>query len=296
MSLPVQLGLNLSSVQPALVARYAVLAEQMGFESVWIGEHICVPIADDWWRGPEQDAHLGDDPEQAANRRPFDPESPFLDPLVVFAHLAALTTTLRFGTGIYMAPLRHPIHLAKLAATADVISGGRIELGVGLGWLPDEYRNLNVDWARRGRICDETLACIQTLFADPAPSFAGEFFNFAPIGFQPKPVQSPLPILVGGDSPAAFRRAGQYANGWYGAPEHNAKVREQLERFGRADQPFTYSSISVGMVGRAFLEEAAALGTGRCVVTPWKRHGVGEVGEAGFAELEGWAKTVGLIG
>jgi probable F420-dependent oxidoreductase len=295
MTLPVQLGLNLASVQPHLVVRYATFAEEIGFESVWIGEHICVPAGDDWWQGPEQEAHLGDDPEEAANRKPFEPDSPFLDPMAALAHLAGVTKTIRLATGIYMLPLRHPLLTAKMAATVDVLSGGRFELGIGLGWLPAEYQNLDVDWAARGRICDESLACIQALLSEAHPSFAGEFFNFPPIGFEPKPVQRPLPILIGGEGKAAFRRAGQYGTGWYGAPEHNQSVGEQLDRFGRSDLPFTFSSISVGMVGRAFLEEAADLGTDRCVVTPWLRHSAGEVGEGGFAELETWAKTVGLL-
>lgn len=294
MTLPVKLGLNLSAVQPRLLADYAILAEDLGFESLWLGEHIAIPVADDWWQGPEQDKHLAvNEPE---HRKPFYPNSAFLDPLVALSHIAALTRRVRLGTGIYMIALRHAIATARMVAALDLLSKGRLEFGIGLGWLPDEYAFLGQDWAQRGSRTDEAIRCVQALLSQEAPSFAGEHFNFPPIGFEPKPVQSPVPILIGGDSPAAFRRAGRLGNGWYGAPASNAKVREELDRAGRGDAPFSYSSISVGAVTRADLDAAAALGTTRCVVTPWKGRKAGEAGPEGLGELERFAAEIGLGG
>ncbi|MDB5417033.1 MAG: putative F420-dependent oxidoreductase [Phenylobacterium sp.] len=293
MSAPVAVGLNLVWVKPEHMVEYARLAEALGFESVWAGEHVAVPARDDWWVGPEQEKHLrGPNPEL---KMPFAPKSPFLDPLVVLAHLAAATTRLRLGVGIYMLALRDPILAGRAITAVDVLSGGRLDLAVGLGWLPDEYRFTNNDWTARGRRTDEMIRCLRALFEQEEPEFHGEFFDFEPIGFEPKPLQRPrLPIHVGGGPGPAVRRAATLGDGWYGAPQLNATVREALKRAGREADPFHFSTISIGPMTPAELDGLAALGTQRVVVTPWPGKKVGEVGREGLADVERFARACGL--
>lgn len=185
-----------------------------------------------------------------------------------------------------MLPLRHPILVARMLSAVDILSGGRLDFGVGLGWLPDEYDFTNSDWKTRGRQMDESIRCLRALFEEDEPSFDGEYFSFPPIGFEPKPLQKPLPIYIGGDSKAAIRRAATLADGWYGSPHQNSDVKEQLVLAGRDPGAFRFSSIHIGPVTEELVAEVAGLGTTRMVVTPWKKCKPGQVGREGLEQLE----------
>lgn len=290
---PVKIGLNIVWVQTDLLADYARAAEDMGYESLWSGEHICLTTAPDWWRLFPGAQALGD--AFTEDMVPFTPDSNFPDPMVVLAHLASVTSRVRLGIGIYMLALRDPVLIGKTLATLDVISNGRIDMAVGLGWSADEYRWTGNDWHTRGKRMNETIAALRVLFEQEHPEFHGEFFDFGPMGFQPKPVQRPMPIHIGGGAGPAVRRAAQLGDGWYGNPADIPAIREQLHANGRGNDPFEFSTITLqGPVSLAELNALAALGVDRVVVTPWIGTRVGEVGREGLDVIEQYAKSIGM--
>jgi probable F420-dependent oxidoreductase len=226
---------------------------------------------------------------------PFGLDSDFPDPLIVLAQLATVTERVRLGVGIYMLALRDPVLVGKTLATLDVISGGRLDLAVGLGWTPDEYTWTGNEWKERGRRMNELIAALRTLFEQEHPEFHGEFFDFGPMGFQPKPVQRPMPIHIGGGAGPAVRRAGRLGDGWYGNPADIPAIRLELEQAGRGDAPFQFSTITLsGPVGLDQLQALADLGVDRVVVTPWATSKVGTVGREGMAVVEQYANEIGL--
>ena len=189
-------GINLGAcARPDVAVRVAQAAEAAGFDSVWTGEHVVLP-----------------DPQ--APPSPAPPRTPFLDPLVALAHLAGHTRRLRLATGIVILPQRNPLVLAKEVASLDVLSGGRAVLGVGAGYLHQEFAALGVPFARRGERTDEYIDALRALWSQEKPAFAGRFAAFSGIDAQPRPVQRPgAPIVVGGTSPGALRRAVARGNG-----------------------------------------------------------------------------------
>src|SRR5690606_11289685 len=123
--------------------------------------------------------------------------------------------TIRLGVSVYLAALRHPIAVAKQVASLDQLAGGRLLLGVGAGWIPEEYETLGIPFAERGRFLDEHVEAMRTLWRDERPRYAGKHYRFENIGFEPKPVRRDVPILVGGNSAAARRRAARLGDGWH---------------------------------------------------------------------------------
>jgi probable F420-dependent oxidoreductase len=172
-------------------------AESAGFDSLWAGEHIVLP-----------------DPQVPPS--PMSPQDPALDSLLALTWAAAHTTTIRLATGIVILPQRNPVVLAKQVATLDVLSGGRLALGVGAGYLEPEFRALGANFAARGAVTDEYLDAMATLWYDEHPEYHGHFVDFAGVDAQPRPLQQPIPLVVGGHSPPAYRRAVARAHGWYG--------------------------------------------------------------------------------
>jgi probable F420-dependent oxidoreductase len=184
-----------SSTDPERLARRARRAEEVGFESLWVGDHIALPA---------------DAPDNPARE-------PRLEALVTLAHLAALTRRVRLAVGVIVLPQRQPVLLAKQLTSIDVLSGGRLIVGIGVGYLEAEFQALGVTLADRGARTDEYLAAMRALWDEPVPAFTGRFVSFGGVVERPRPVQRPHPpIVVGGHSPAAHRRAVQTAHGWYG--------------------------------------------------------------------------------
>lgn len=202
-------GINFGPCADAQVAlRVAQAAEQHGLESVWTGEHVVLP-----------------DPQVPPS--PVPPETPFLDPAVALAYIAAGTTTLRLGTGIIILPQRNPLVLAKELASVDVASRGRLIFGLGIGYLKQEFDALGIPFDHKGARTIEYLEAILAMWTQPTPRYAGRFVRFESIQSLPRPVQRPHPpIVIGGATPEAFRRAVQHGNGWYGfALDADAAVR-----------------------------------------------------------------------
>ena len=183
--------------QPDALVRAARAAEEAGFDSVWAGEHVVLP-----------------DPQVPPS--PMGPQDPALDPLLALAWAGARTTTIRLATGIVILPQRNPLVLAKQVASLDVLSGGRVMLGVGAGYLEPEFRAVGANFADRGAVTDEFLDAMHALWYDRHPAYHGRFADFAGVDAYPRPVQRPIPLIVGGHTGPAYRRAVARAHGWYG--------------------------------------------------------------------------------
>lgn len=198
------------------------VAEQAGFDSVWGGEHVIRPsqIASPY-------------PYRSDGEMPGEDETPIPDPLIWLAYVAAAAPTLRLGTCILIVPQRNPVVLAKELATLDWLTGGRVELGLGVGWLEEEFQALGVPWARRGARNDEYVAAMKALWAGPHAEFHGEFVDFEPATCSPRPVNGDIPILIGGDTPAALRRAARLGDGYFPGTTKPDELSQLIEDLGR---------------------------------------------------------------
>lgn len=261
-------GIPLFMLRPEQMADVAVRAEALGFESVWVAEHLVFPST-------IQSRY----PYAAEGVPPINPATPLLDPLMVLMQVAARTQRIRLGTNVYILPLRHPIAVARMVTTLDVLSGGRVSFGVGLGWLAEEFEAVGLDFATRAVRGREAIRALRALWTEEEPSFHGRTVQFGPVRFEPKPAQRPHPpILVGGESPAALKRAAELGDGWYGVghtPEtaagQVARLREQLAAAGRAGVPFDYTLSHKGELTRDELRRYEEIGITRVVSLPWRR-------------------------
>jgi probable F420-dependent oxidoreductase len=225
------------AADPDALRSLAQAAEDLGFDSIWLSDHVVVPehIASSYPYDPD-------------GRFPTLPNQPYLEPLSALAYLAGMTRRVRLGTHVLILPYRHPLLTAKMVTTIDNLSGGRVDLGIGVGWMREEFEALGQPtYARRGAATDEQLRILKTVWSEEVASFEGEFYSFERLGALPHPLQKPHPpIWVGGHSPAALRRTARYGDGWLpiGArppadlpPEtiaaNWATVRAEAERFGR---------------------------------------------------------------
>lgn len=198
-----KIGVQLAGVSPMYWVETARAVDEAGFESVWLPEHLVFPV------------EMSGSPHTGHAQPPVPPDTPVFDPLLVLGAIAATTTNIRLGTDVYNIGLRHPFVTARAIATLDVLSGGRVEFGIGASWLEEEWDATGLDFATRGRRVDETIDVCRRLWSEDVIEHRGEFFDFAPVMFNPKPVQSPEAMLViGGDGAAAKRRAALVADGW----------------------------------------------------------------------------------
>jgi probable F420-dependent oxidoreductase len=195
-------------------------AEERGFHSLWVAEHVV--LFDDY----------GSQYPYAANGRiPAPPESGMLEPFTALSFLAAVTKTLRLGTGICLLPQRNPVYTAKEAANVDFLSGGRLDLGIGVGWLAEEFRVVNVPFERRGARCRSYVEVMRTLWCDAVSEHKDEFYELPACRMYPKPVQKPHPPLhFGGETDAALRRVADIGQGWYGFNRDPREAREGISR------------------------------------------------------------------
>jgi probable F420-dependent oxidoreductase len=199
------------AVTPEGAIALATTAEDLGYESLWTVEHVVVP-AD----------YASAYPYSPTGRMPGTEDVPIPDPLVWLTWAAAHTTRIRLATGILILPQRNPVILAKETATLDLLSGGRLTLGVGVGWLQEEFDAIGVPFAERSAITDEYVEALRVLWCDAEPTFHGTHASFERARMHPKPVQQPIPIVVGGHTKAAARRAGRLGDGFFpgrGRPE-----------------------------------------------------------------------------
>ncbi len=241
----------------------AVMAEAVGFESIWTIEHVIFPSG-----------YESSYPYARSGRMPLRPTDPLPDPLIWLTWAAALTTRIRLATGIVILPQRNPLVLAKEVATLDHLSGGRVDLGIGVGWLREEFDALGVPWDRRGARTDEYVDVMRTLWRGEEAGFDGEFVSFRGVTSSPTPTRGSVPIVVGGHTRAAAERAGRLGDGFFPAKGDLAGllevVRESAERAGRRPEDIEITTVAPDLHSSvdpaAFVEEMAALGVQRLVV------------------------------
>ena len=208
------------------VGRMAVAAEQYGYDSVWVADHIVIP--NDITLDEEHKAVIELAQKQNA------------DALISLAFVAGQTRRVRLGTSVMVLPLRNPVLAAKMLASLDALSGGRVILGTGIGWMAEEFGALGAPaYKQRGRITDEWIRIMRACWTQKNPAYKGDHYSFSPVHFSPQP-EKPIPIWVGGNSPAALRRAGTLGDGWLGSrvgpadiPPAIAAIRQAAEAAGR---------------------------------------------------------------
>jgi probable F420-dependent oxidoreductase len=195
-------------------------AEDRGFESIWVAEHVVL-----------FDDYESQYPYAADGRFPGGGDTGLLEPLTALTYLAAVTDRIRLGTGICLVPQRNPVYTAKQVVDLDNLSGGRVDFGIGVGWLREEFDVLNLPFEDRGARTDEYLQVMRSLWTDDVSSFEGEHYDLPECRMYPKPVQQPHPpIHVGGESNAALRRAARHGDGWYSFNRLPADLDEPLGR------------------------------------------------------------------
>ena len=208
---------------PEGAAALAAVAEEAGFESLWTVEHVVVPKG-----------YASAYPYSGTGKMPGNEDSPIPDPLVWLAWVAAKTTTVRLCTGVLILPQRPPALTAKEVATLDVLSGGRVTLGVGVGWLAEEFRVLGVPFEERGARTDEAIQALRAFWTQDEPTMHGKFYDFEAAVCSPRPVQAGgVPIVVGGHTVAAARRAGRLGDGFFPAraqPEELTGLMNEARR------------------------------------------------------------------
>ncbi len=218
-------GVALGALNPHFHLDAVDAAERLGFESVWLPEHLVFPV------------EMTRSPRPGEEHPPVPSTTPIFDAFTYLAFIAARTQRVRVGTHVYNVGLRHPFVSARAVATLDQLSGGRFEYGVGAGWLEQEWIAAGLDFASRGRRVDEILEVSQRLWTEATIEHHGEFFDFDAVAFEPKPMQSPWPpILVGGESEAALRRAARWGDGWIGM-KHTFVHRCVADRTAADDAP-----------------------------------------------------------
>jgi probable F420-dependent oxidoreductase len=215
--------LSSPAADAAYVRAFGETAEGLGFDSLWVAEHVVL-----------FDEYGSKYPYAADGRIPGRPTSGVLEPLTSLAYLAAVTSRIRLGTGILLVPQRNPVYTAKEAANVDWLSGGRLDLGVGVGWLAEEFRAVGVPWPRRGERTRSYLEVMRRLWCDEISEYKDEFYELPACRQFPKPVQRPhIPIHFGGESDAALQRVADVGQGWYGfnlEPEDLAERVRKLEK------------------------------------------------------------------
>ena len=221
---------------PELLAVIGREAEERGIGTIWVGEHVVL-----------FDEYTSEYPYAEDGKIPAPPNSGLLEPLSTLSFLAAHTSTVRLGTAMVLLPQRNPVYTAKEVSTLDWLSNGRVDFGIGVGWLEEEFNAVNVSWLHRGKRTDEYLEVLRTLWCEERSEFEGEFYSLNKCSMFPKPVQKPHPpIHVGGESDAALARTARAGQGWHtfnrkpadlAAPL--AKLDELLAEQGRARSDIT---------------------------------------------------------
>lgn len=219
-------------------AQYAPLvehAETLGFDTVWLADHVVTPLT-----------FARTYPYKPTGDPGYRPDTPLADVAVTLGYLAARTRRIRLATGVFILPLRNPFHVARAFASLQDLSGGRAVLGVGTGWMREEFAAVGEDFTTRGARADEMLDVLARLWSGESVAYQGKFFQFPPVRFGGAP-REPVPIVVGGHSDRALRRAAERGSGWFGPDVDLAgtlrmvrRIDTLRERAGRSGTPFTH--------------------------------------------------------
>ncbi len=230
MDVGVFVPLGNGNASPEILRAVGREVEDRGFESIWVPEHVVL-----------FDHYESQYPYSPDGAFPGGPDSGMLEPLGALTFLAAVTDRVRLGTGICLVPQRNPVYTAKAVTDLDSLSGGRVDFGVGVGWLREEFEAVAMPFERRGQRADEHLAVMKTLWCDEVSEYHGELYDLDPCRMYPKPMQTPHPpIHVGGESDAAMRRVARLGQGWFSfnrlpgdLPEPLARLDAVLDEHGR---------------------------------------------------------------
>lgn len=249
---------------PGGLAALARSAEAAGIESLWTVEHVAVPVG-----------YRSRYPYSPDGRMPGPESSPIPDPILPLVYAAAVTERIRLATGVLILPQRHPLYVAKEFATLDQLSGGRAMLGIGVGWLEEEFAALGIPFADRAGRTSEAVRAIRQLWSDGARPFEGKHFRWAALESNPKPLQKPgVPIVVGGHTEIAARRAARYGDGFFPAVADArhlesllSVIRDECAKRGRKPEEIEVT------VGAAFVDADQArrlrdAGASRIAVAP----------------------------
>jgi len=265
----VKFGMTLANTGPNVEGEsaigYAQAAEAAGFESLWTVEHVVVP------EGYQTPYPYSEDGKMPGKRDDID----IPDPLMWMAFVASVTSEIKLGTGILIVPQRNFAVTAKAVATLDRLSGGRVLLGIGAGWMEEEFDALGVSFADRGDITDEHLEAYQSLWRDDVCSYQGKHVSFDRVYCRPQPVGA-VPIIVGGDSKRAARRAGEHGDGFFPVSgdldemamlfDHAKRCAEQAGR-----DPDRLDFTTIGAATPEWVEKYAAIGITRLITNPMSR-------------------------
>lgn len=261
----IPVNINVDSVDQ--VVDLARLAESLKYESVWTQERVIVPLD-----------YQSKYPYNASGRLDLPPETNCLDPLIALAAVAAVTNEIRLGTGVNILSQVNPLYLAKQAASIDFVSKGRFMLGVGIGWMREDFETLGVPYERRGARFDDYLEAMRKVWSAEVVEHESEFLSWHGFKSRPLPIQTNLPVVIGGGRGKAFERTaklgtGWYAPGWYDTrtgikllESHIEKLRIQCDQVDRDPSEIEITCMWPGRGGREFLGELASAGVGRVVV------------------------------
>lgn len=225
------------SDDPAKVRDYAQAAEQLGYSHILAYDHVLGASTQNRpdWRGP------------------YTSDSMFHEPFVLFGYLAAITQKVELVTGVIILPQRQTALVAKQAAQVDVLSGGRLRLGVGIGWNDVEYEGLNENFRNRGKRFEEQIEVLRLLWTEPVVDFHGQYHNLTEAGLNPLPVQRPIPIWIGANAEVGVERAGRVADGWFPQAPPDERGRDMVEKFRTAAEQAGRDPGSVGLEPRVNL-------------------------------------------
>ncbi len=249
--------------EPGPAVELAQAAEAAGVESIWTVEHVVIP------KGHGSQYPYSKDGRMPGGSEDFD----LPDPLIWLSYIACATSSINLATGILIVPQRNPVVTAKAVATLDRLSGGRVILGIGSGWLEEEFDALGVPFAGRGERTDDYIEAYRSLWNDDLPSHQGEFIAFTDAYCRPRPVGGDVPIVVGGHTRRAARRAGELGNGFFpgrGKPHELAVLfdhaRRCAEAAGRDPQALEFTA--GGPTTADYVQELASIGVTRMIVPP----------------------------
>ena len=252
------------NIEPERACELARSAEASGFESIWTADHIVVPAG-----------YRSTYPYDPSGRLPSGEDAPFPESLIWLAYVARATSTIRLATGILILPERNPVVLAKELATLDYLSSGRVTLGVGIGWLREEFEAIGVPYARRGERLEESVGAMRALWSQECAAFEGRTVRFRDVYLRPQPRAGAIPIHIGGHTEIAARRAGRIGDGFFPfgvdrdqLPGLIETMRAAAEEAGRDPSALevTVSSFAAADAAAADVAEAAERGATRVVI------------------------------
>lgn len=244
------------------VIQMAQLVESLGYESAWTFEHVIVPV--------EYESKY---PYDKSGKMGVTPETNMVDPLIALSAVAAATKTLRLGTGVNILSQANPLYVAKQAASLDLMSNGRFMLGVGIGWLKEEFEALGVPFEKRGARFDDYMAAMRKVWAGEVVEHDSDFVKWSGFKSYPVPVQSPMPVVMGGIKGKIHERIAKYGNGWFAPTSdptelttHFDKIKAECDKIGRDFSEIEMTTMWPGMGGGDAIKVFEDTGVHRLVV------------------------------